>query len=211
MKSAPLERSQGGGKILTRDATPARAGGVARRLLWLCAGAIVLILGGRPDAQSPPRLQNALEPPSPRGPDPPLLRSSPDGASSISAPSTGTSAPALESGPSPDRTSSGSSLSVESLKEEELEVARQLIRDYPNDSTPLGFLGNVYSKHGLNKEATRYWEESLRIEPNRADMYDAMASVALLRQEYDRALELRAKRSASIRACHRAAGTWPNP
>jgi tetratricopeptide (TPR) repeat protein len=120
-------------------------------------------------------LLNTVEPPSPRKPDPPLS----------------------QSGPSPDRASSGSSLSVESLNEEELEVARQLIRDYPNDSTPLGFLGNVYSKHGLNKEATRYWEQSLRIEPNRAETYDAMATVALSRQEYDRALEL-ARKAVSL-------------
>lgn len=71
-----------------------------------------------------------------------------------------------------------------------MEVAQQLIRDYPDDSAPLGLLGNVYSKHGLNKEATRRWEESLRVEPNRADIYDAMANAALLRQEYDQALEL---------------------
>ena len=190
MKSAPLRTIPGGWEDphARRHAGP-RGWGRASSLV-VVHRAIVLILGGRPDAQSPPRLQNALEPSSPRGPDPPLLRSSPDGASSISAPSTGTSAPVLESGPATERTSSGSRLSVIALNEEELDVVRELIHDYPNDSSNLlGFLAHVYSKHGLNKEAVRYWEESLRIEPNRADTYDAMATEALARQDYDRALD----------------------
>jgi len=88
-------------------------------------------------------------------------------------------------------------LSVTALGEEELEVARQMVRDYPNDAAPLVFLGNVYSKQGLNKEAVRYWEQSLRINPNNARLYDAMATVAILRQEYDRALEL-ARKAVSL-------------
>jgi tetratricopeptide (TPR) repeat protein len=145
---------------------------IARCLFWLCLGSLALTCGLQPyDAESPPRPLKTLEAPSPRKPDPPLS----------------------QSGPSLDRALSDSNLSVKALNEEELEVARQLIRDYPNDSTPVGFLGNVYSKHGLNKEAVRYWEESLRIEPNRADTYDAMATVAFTRQEYDRALELARK------------------
>jgi tetratricopeptide (TPR) repeat protein len=179
MKRSLLEQSQVRGKPpIARGihTAPAHTGRIALCLFWLCVGGLALTCGLQPyDAQPPSSLLNTVEPPSPRKPDPPLS----------------------QSGPSPDRASSGSSLSVESLNEEELEVARQLIRDYPNDSTPLGFLGNVYSKHGLNKEATRYWEASLRIEPNRADMYDAMASVALQRQEYDRALEL-ARKAVSL-------------
>jgi tetratricopeptide (TPR) repeat protein len=105
--------------------------------------------------------------------------------------------PPSQSGPSPDRASSESQVSVGALRDEELEVARQLIRDYPNDANPIGFLGNVYSKQGLNKEALRYWEQALRIDPNRAITYDAMATAALSRQEYERALEL-ARKAVSL-------------
>ncbi len=76
--------------------------------------------------------------------------------------------PPSQSGPSPDRASSESQVSVGALRDEELEVARQLIRDYPNDANPIGFLGNVYSKQGLNKEALRIGSRrcgSIRIAP----------------------------------------------
>ena len=43
----------------------------------------------------------------------------------------------------------------------------------------------------------RYWEQSLRIDPNRAITYDAMATAALSRQEYDRALKL-ARKAVSL-------------
>jgi tetratricopeptide (TPR) repeat protein len=138
----------------------------------LCIVSIAATCGvQRYDGERPPSPLKTLETPSAPTPDP--LR--------------------FQSGPSTDHAPSESKLSVASLNEEELEVARQLIRDYPNDSTPVGFLGNVYSKHGMNKEAVRYWEESLRLEPNRADTYDAMATVAFSRQEYDRAFELARK------------------
>src|SRR5271165_3717401 len=141
----------------------------------LCVGGLALTCGAQPfDTQPPPRPANTVEPPVPLKPDPPP-----------------------PSGPSPDRTSSESRPGIVALNDEELEVARQLVRDYPNDANPLGFLGNIYSKHGLNKEAVRYWEQSLRIDPNRAMTYDAMATAALSRQEYDRALEL-ARKAVSL-------------
>jgi tetratricopeptide (TPR) repeat protein len=176
MKLALLERSQVRRTLRIAHGihtAPARAGRIARCLFWLCVGSLVLTYGVKPyDAQLPPRVPNTVEPPSPRKPDPPLS----------------------QSGPSPDPASSASKPSVEALNKEELEVARQLIRDYPNDrSTLLGFLAHVYSNHGLNKEAVRYWEQSRRIEPNRADTYHAMATEALSRQDFDRALELARK------------------
>lgn len=175
MKRALLERSQVRGKPRIARGTqtaPARGGRSARYLSWLCVGALVLTLSGQPDdARSPRRLPNTAEALSPRNPEPPLTHS----------------------GPLPDPASPESKPSAQALSEEELEVARELIHDYPNDSVPLMFLGNVYSQRGLNKEAVRYWEESLRIDPNRAETYAAMATVALSRQDYDRALELARK------------------
>ncbi|MGA2256973.1 MAG: tetratricopeptide repeat protein [Thermoguttaceae bacterium] len=157
-------------------ALPVRTVCIVGYLFLLCVGGLALTCSAQPnDARPPPRPGNTVEPPVPLEPDP----------------------PPSQSGPSPDRASSESRLSVGALIDEELEVARQLVRDYPNDATPLGFLGNVYSKHGLNKEAVRYWEQSLRIDPNRAMTYDAMATVAFSRQEYDRALEL-ARKAVSL-------------
>jgi len=151
-------------------AAPAGAVRIARCLLWFCVGGLVLTFGGQPDdVERSPRPLNTVEPPSTLTP-----------AARLSQP-----------GAPPDPESSASKSSVETLNEEEVEVARQLIRDYPKDNgTLLGFLAHIYSKHGLNKEAVRYWEQSLSADPNRADTYDAMATEALARQDYDRALEL---------------------
>jgi len=156
-------------------AVPVRTVRVVGFLFSLCAGGLVPTCHSQPyGAQPASRPADTVEPL--------LAPPKPD---------------ASQSGPSPDRASSESGLSVRALSDEELEVARQLVRDFPSDAVPLGFLGNVYSKHGLNKEAVRYWEQSLRIDPNRADTYDAMAVVAIGGQEYDRALEL-ARKAVSL-------------
>ncbi|HKD36650.1 MAG TPA: hypothetical protein VKB78_07610, partial [Pirellulales bacterium] len=81
---------------------PTRAVRFARYLFLLCVGGLVLTCGGQTfDVHRPLGSRNTAELPSPRNPDPPLTHS----------------------GPLPEPASSASKPSVESLSDEELEVA----------------------------------------------------------------------------------------
>jgi tetratricopeptide (TPR) repeat protein len=173
MKPTLRERPPGRGNLgAARHAAPARTARVARWLFWLCVGGLVVACGVQTyDAQAPRSPRKSAELPAPSEPGPSQS----------------------QSGPSSDRALSESGLSATALADEELEIVRQLIRDYPNDGAPLQFSGNVYSQRGLYNEAVRYWKQSLQIEPNRSETYDAMADAALFRQEYERALELARK------------------
>ncbi|OHB72362.1 MAG: hypothetical protein A2V70_16385 [Planctomycetes bacterium RBG_13_63_9] len=79
---------------------------------------------------------------------------------------------------------------VEALKEEELEVARQLIKDFPDSPDPIGLLGNVHSKHGNNSEAAECWEKTLQMQPDRVSALVALGTVALRNDQFEKAVEL---------------------
>lgn len=85
---------------------------------------------------------------------------------------------------------------IDALKAEELRVAEELQRDFPLDARAIGILGNVYSGHGLQSRAVAYWEKALALDPKDAWGYDAMARVAFLNEDLDRAVELSRKAAA---------------
>lgn len=79
---------------------------------------------------------------------------------------------------------------VETLKQEEIEVARQLVARFPRNHKAIGLLGNVYSNHGNHSQAERLWQTALKLNPNDAHGYDALATVALLREQHEQAAAL---------------------
>jgi tetratricopeptide (TPR) repeat protein len=79
---------------------------------------------------------------------------------------------------------------VEALKTESLQIAESLVRDYPNSTDGLGLLGMVYNDSGETAKAWQCWEQVLKRNPKRPDVYAAMAGVALHKGEYEQAAEL---------------------
>ena len=79
---------------------------------------------------------------------------------------------------------------IEALKREELQLAAQLIKDFPRDHKAIGLVGNIHSRHGNHCEAKRYWRKALQLNPRDAHGYDALAMVSLLREEHEQAAAL---------------------
>jgi len=79
---------------------------------------------------------------------------------------------------------------IDSLEKESIKIAQTLIDDFPDTSDPLGLMGMVYNRHDQTTKALECWERALKCNPNRPDLYDAMAMVALRKGEYERAEEL---------------------
>jgi protein O-GlcNAc transferase len=78
---------------------------------------------------------------------------------------------------------------IDAIEKESFEIARTLLRDLPGNSDALGVLGMVHNRHGHTVKALECWEQALRGNPQRANLYDAMATVALRKGEYERAVE----------------------
>ncbi|MGO9115409.1 MAG: tetratricopeptide repeat protein [Thermoguttaceae bacterium] len=79
---------------------------------------------------------------------------------------------------------------IDALEKESIEIAQTLIYDFPRKSGPLGLAGMVYSRRGQTAKALEFWERALKRNPNRPDLYDAMATIALRKEEYEEAVEL---------------------
>jgi len=79
---------------------------------------------------------------------------------------------------------------IDALEKESIEIAQTLTEDFPSRSDGLGLIGMVYNRRGQTAKALDCWEQALKRNPNRADLYDAMATVALRKEEYEKAVEL---------------------
>lgn len=75
------------------------------------------------------------------------------------------------------------------LKQKEMELARQILRDFPNSDESYVLMGDLYSRHAKTEEALQFWEKSLEINPNRFDVYRSMGQTALITEEFDKAVE----------------------
>ncbi len=79
---------------------------------------------------------------------------------------------------------------IQALEKESIEIAETLVEEFPNRADPLGLLGMVYNRCNQTAKAMEYWKKALDRSPNRPDLYDAMATVALRKGEYEKAVEL---------------------
>ncbi len=79
---------------------------------------------------------------------------------------------------------------IEVLEKESVKIAQNLIQDFPCDSDSLGAMGMLYNRCDQTAKALEYWEKALAGNPNRADLYDSMATIALRKGEYGKAEEL---------------------
>ncbi|MHC4394227.1 MAG: tetratricopeptide repeat protein [Planctomycetota bacterium] len=76
------------------------------------------------------------------------------------------------------------------LKKEELKLAEQLIREFPNSEVPLVLMGDLQVNRGNSTDGMIFWKKALRLNPNLPDVYCKMAQLASGREEFDKAIEL---------------------
>lgn len=75
------------------------------------------------------------------------------------------------------------------LKEEEIELAGQLLKDFPGTADPLVLMGNVLGRQGKSAEAIEFWSKAIALNPKRGDVYCSLGKVSLGKGEYDQAIE----------------------
>ncbi|MHC4103381.1 MAG: tetratricopeptide repeat protein [Planctomycetota bacterium] len=85
------------------------------------------------------------------------------------------------------------------LKKEEMELAQQVLIDFPNSDDSFVLMGDLYSRHGNSTEAMKFWEKGLEINPNRFDVYRNMAQIAMEKEQFDQAVKL-FRKALKIRA-----------
>ena len=76
------------------------------------------------------------------------------------------------------------------LREENFDVARQVVKDFPGDTNAVGLMGIVHNQYGNTAEAAACWETCIEMDPGRADAYYGLAVIAQRKSEYPRAAEL---------------------
>jgi tetratricopeptide (TPR) repeat protein len=79
---------------------------------------------------------------------------------------------------------------AEELLKEEMEVARQLVKEFPAEASALALLGDVYMRQGNAVEAVKCWEGCVKLNPKVAMAYNRLGTSALKRGEYEEAVRL---------------------
>lgn len=75
------------------------------------------------------------------------------------------------------------------LRQEQIDVARRLVKALSKNANALFLLAMAYQEQGNNPEATRYLHECLELEPTRADAYDQLGRIAQQEGKHDSAVE----------------------
>ncbi len=76
------------------------------------------------------------------------------------------------------------------LKKEEMELAQQVLTDFPNSDGSHMLMGDLCARHGNSTEAVTFWEKSLEINPRNFDACRNAGRIALETEQFDRAVEL---------------------
>lgn len=74
------------------------------------------------------------------------------------------------------------------LKQKEIEIAEELLKNFPHSDVSLAIMGNLYYRHGNAVEALRFWKDALKINPTRADIYQSLGWLHLKKGEFDEAI-----------------------
>jgi tetratricopeptide (TPR) repeat protein len=78
--------------------------------------------------------------------------------------------------------------SIAAINKEQMQLAQQLLRDFPGSDDTLSLVGSVYEQHGNNNEAVKFFKKALELNPNRADVYSALSWIAFMKEEYEQAI-----------------------
>jgi tetratricopeptide (TPR) repeat protein len=77
---------------------------------------------------------------------------------------------------------------IAALKRQELQLAEQLLSDFPKSDSTLAFVGGVYGQHGKNAEAVKLLNNALELNPNRPDAYNGLGWIAFTKGAYEEAI-----------------------
>jgi len=77
---------------------------------------------------------------------------------------------------------------VVALKNEEIELVRELLRYFPDSYESLTITGNLYYRHGDAIEAQKFWNESLKINPKQAGVYKNIGWLYMKKGEFENAI-----------------------
>ena len=90
--------------------------------------------------------------------------------------------------PSPPRPKLTPQQEIAALKQEEMELARMVMKDFPDSEGALELMGNFHSRHGRRKEAAQFWQRCLDKDPRRLSVYSSLATVAIDSGEFEEAI-----------------------
>ncbi|UCE48446.1 MAG: tetratricopeptide repeat protein, partial [Phycisphaerales bacterium] len=77
---------------------------------------------------------------------------------------------------------------IAALKAEEMQMAQQLLKDFPRNDVTLAFVGSLYRQHGNNTEAVKLLHKALALNPGRSDVYNALGGIAFTKGSYEEAV-----------------------
>jgi tetratricopeptide (TPR) repeat protein len=79
---------------------------------------------------------------------------------------------------------------ADDLLKEEVDVVRQLVKDFPNETLAFAAMGNAYMWRGNSAEAAKCWEKCLELNPKFALAYTRLGMNALKKANYEEAVRL---------------------
>ena len=77
---------------------------------------------------------------------------------------------------------------IVALKNEEVQLAEQLMRDFPDLDDSLVIMGNLCYRHGDVIKALEYWNKALQINPKQANVYKSIALSYMKKGQFDDAV-----------------------
>lgn len=78
---------------------------------------------------------------------------------------------------------------VVALKNEEQEITKQLMRDFPDSDDSLVIMGNLCYRHGDAIKALEYWNKALEINPKLAKVYKSKALLYMKKGQFEDSVE----------------------
>lgn len=77
---------------------------------------------------------------------------------------------------------------INRLKQQELTILRELVRDCPNRLDPQILLARTLYRQGRGEEAVKIWKAILKQHPKRTDIYNSLGLAAFKKGEYKQAI-----------------------
>ena len=77
---------------------------------------------------------------------------------------------------------------VVDLKKEEIELVGELLKNFPDSYESLTITGNLYYRHGDVIEAQKFWDESLKLNPNQANVYNNIGWLYMKKGDFENAI-----------------------
>lgn len=74
------------------------------------------------------------------------------------------------------------------LEKGQMQLARQLLSDFPESDATLALVGSIYQRHGNYTESVKFFKKALELNPNQADVYSALSWVAFMKEAYEEAI-----------------------